>query len=86
MTNLKQNYIYSVKLALKQELENVIIRTEGNLVLFNASTKATYDGHITMIRGLSPRINKPFLHIIISNCVGLINCLEITEADINKMD
>lgn len=47
MINLKQQYIYSAKLALKGELENVNIVREGNLILFNASTKATYDGYST---------------------------------------
>lgn len=43
------------------------------------------NGH-TLVRGLSPRINHPFLHIILENCIDKINCLEIKEQDIKEMD
>jgi hypothetical protein len=39
-----------------------------------------------LIRGLSPRINKPFLHIILEDCFDEIDCIEITEDEINEMD
>ncbi|RPJ70156.1 MAG: hypothetical protein EHM20_15690 [Alphaproteobacteria bacterium] len=39
-----------------------------------------------LIRGLSPRINMPFLHIVLENCMDQINCLEITNKDIAEMD
>jgi len=42
-------------------------------------------GHI-FIRGLSPRINLPFLHIILKGDFALYNCLEITEDMLNQMD
>jgi hypothetical protein len=42
-------------------------------------------GHV-MVRGLSPRINRPFLHIILEDCLDKIDCLEITEKDIVEMD
>lgn len=42
-------------------------------------------GH-TMVRGLSPRANEPFLHIILEDCIKDIDCLEITDEDINGMD
>lgn len=44
------------------------------------------DGHV-FIRGLRPRTNMPFLHIII-DCPDFdkINCLEITDNDIEFMD
>ncbi len=43
------------------------------------------EGH-TLIRGISPRVNSPFIHIFLENCLDKINCLEITEEDINGMD
>ena len=42
-------------------------------------------GH-TFVRGVSPRINKPFIHIFLENCLDKVNCLEITQADIDGMD
>jgi len=42
-------------------------------------------GH-TFIRGLQPRINEPFLHIVLTNCIDKIECLEITQSDIDGMD
>lgn len=42
-------------------------------------------GHI-FVRGLMPRINRPFLHIILEDCLDKINCLELTEKDIKGMD
>jgi hypothetical protein len=38
------------------------------------------------VRGLSPRINLPFLHIILEDCLDKIDCLEITEKDLADMD
>lgn len=43
------------------------------------------NGH-TLVRGLRPRINEPFLHIFLENCIDKIECLEITEDDIKGMD
>ena len=40
----------------------------------------------TLVRGLSPRLNKTFLHVFLEDCMTDINCLEITENDISKMD
>ncbi len=40
----------------------------------------------TLVRGLSPRINKPFLHIILNDSIKEINCLEITDSDLKEMD
>lgn len=42
-------------------------------------------GH-TLVRGLRPRKNEAFLHIFLENCMDKINCLEITEEQISKMD
>ena len=43
------------------------------------------DGH-TIVRGFMPRRNEPFIHIFLENCMDKINCLEITQADIDGMD
>ena len=40
----------------------------------------------TLVRGLKPRLNAPFIHIIRGNCLDKIDCLEITDADISEMD
>jgi hypothetical protein len=45
----------------------------------------TKDNH-TMVRGIMPRKNEPFLHVFLENCLDKINCLEITQADVNGMD
>jgi len=43
------------------------------------------DGN-TIVRGLSPRTNNPFLHIFLENCISKIDCLELTKEDIETMD
>lgn len=40
----------------------------------------------TLVRGLSPRVNTPFVHIILGNHMDKIECLEITAKDIEEMD
>ena len=40
----------------------------------------------TLVRGINPRINSPFLHIFIGDQMNQIDCLEITTKDINEMD
>lgn len=40
----------------------------------------------TMVRGFIPRLNGSFIHIFLENCMDKINCLEMTEEDIDKMD
>ncbi len=39
-----------------------------------------------LVRGLSPRINYPFIHIFLENCIKDIDCIEITEEDMAEMD
>ncbi len=39
-----------------------------------------------LVRGLSPRINYPFIHIFLENCMKDIDCVEITKEDMNEMD
>lgn len=40
----------------------------------------------TLVRGIKPRLNEPFLHIYIGNHVTKIDCFLITEKDIEEMD
>lgn len=42
-------------------------------------------GH-TLIRGLSPRTNSPFLHVFLEDCMDKFDCREITADDIKEMD
>ena len=42
-------------------------------------------GHI-IIRGLCPRINQGFIHVIAKGDFGSIDCLAVTEQDIERMD
>jgi len=43
------------------------------------------EGH-TIVRGMSPRINDPFLHIILEDCIGSINCIEINADFLEGID
>jgi hypothetical protein len=40
----------------------------------------------TLVRGLMPRRNEPFLHIFLENCISQIHCLEISKDEIDEMD
>jgi hypothetical protein len=40
----------------------------------------------TIIRGLSPRTNNPFIQIFLEDCRDKINCLELSQTDIDSMD
>ena len=40
----------------------------------------------TITRGLSPRINSPWIHIFLENCIKDIDCMELTDKDLNEMD
>jgi len=42
-------------------------------------------GH-TLVRGIMPRRNEPFIHIFLEDCISKINCLEIIQDDVNGMD
>jgi hypothetical protein len=42
-------------------------------------------GH-TLVRGLRPRTNHPFIHIFLEDCRDKIACLELTDEDRNAMD
>jgi len=43
------------------------------------------EGH-TFVRGMMPRRNEPFIHIYLENCIDKINCLEISQEDVDGMD
>lgn len=43
------------------------------------------DGH-TFVRGIMPRKNEPFIHVFLEDCMDKINCLEITQDDVDGMD
>ena len=59
----------------------------GEFDKFNVPVwKYVNENNHTFVRGLSPRINRSFLIIILEDCIGKINCLEITEKDIEEMD
>lgn len=45
-----------------------------------------FDGKNTLVRGLSPRTNFPFLHIFVGDIRDKIDCLEITDEDVEWMD
>lgn len=41
----------------------------------------------TIVRGLSPRINAPFIHVFLENCLDKIpGALNITQAEVDSMD
>jgi hypothetical protein len=40
----------------------------------------------TIVRGLSPRVNTPFLHVILGDHRGKIRCAEITNKELEEMD
>lgn len=42
-------------------------------------------GH-TLVRGLSPRNNAPFLHVILEDCMDKIDCFEVTSELMAEMD
>ena len=43
------------------------------------------DGH-TFVRGIMPRKNEPFIHVFLEDCIEKIDCLEITQNDVDQMD
>lgn len=59
----------------------------NNYDMFNIPVWKYLDDHgNTLVRGIMPRRNEPFLDIYLENCIEEINCLEITSEDISKMD
>ena len=54
---------------------------------FNVAVWKHLDEHgHTIVRGLRPRKNEPFLHIYLENCMDKIKCHEITKEETEKMD
>ena len=53
---------------------------------FNIPVWKYFDGECTLVRGLCPRINKPFLTIFNGDVRSEIDCLEIFEEDFEEMD
>lgn len=40
----------------------------------------------TFVRGICPRVNRPFLHIFLEDCIEKIDCLRIYQDDVDGMD
>jgi hypothetical protein len=59
----------------------------GPFDLFNVPVWKYLDEHgNTLVRGMCPRTNRPFLHIILGDHLDKIDCLEITDEDLKGMD
>ena len=55
--------------------------------LFNVPVWKHLDKHNnTLVRGICPRINHPFIHVFLEDCIDKIDCLEITHENIEQMD
>ena len=39
-----------------------------------------------LVRGFCPRSNRPFIHIILEDCLDKIDCIEISEEIVKEMD
>lgn len=54
---------------------------------FNVPVWKYLDKHgNTLVRVYSPRVNIGALHIFLENCIDAVECIEITEEDIEEMD
>ena len=54
---------------------------------FNVPVWKRLDEHgNTLVRGISPRINKPWIHIFLEDVMDQVDCIEITREDIDSMD
>lgn len=73
--------------SLKPIINNTFEGSDGEYDKFNIPVwkHLNDDGH-TLVRGIMPRKNEPFIHIYLENCMDKINCLEITKEDIKGMD
>lgn len=55
--------------------------------IFNIPVWKYKDKNVNVIvRGISPRINSPWIHIFLEDCTEKINCLEITDETLKEMD
>jgi len=60
---------------------------EWNYDIWNIPVWKHFDKHgNTIVRGICPRINDPWIHIFLEDCLSKINCLEITRHVIDNMD
>ena len=57
-----------------------------NYNFLNVPVWKYFDGKNTLVRGLRPRINEPFIHILIGNQLNNINCFEITDEILKTID
>lgn len=53
---------------------------------FNVPVWKYFDGENTIVKGIMPRIMRPFLHVILGNVLDKVDCLEITDKDISEMN
>jgi hypothetical protein len=76
------------RLGKNEEMLPVIFdKFEDNYDKWNIPTwkHLNEQGH-TLVRGLRPRKNEPFIHIFLEDCLDKINCFEVSQDDIDKMD
>jgi hypothetical protein len=77
------------RLGEQKDLKPIIFDTFDDKYynMFNVPVWKHLDEHgNTLVRGMMPRRNEPFIHIYIGNHIDKINCLEITKQDIEEMD
>lgn len=54
---------------------------------FNVPVWKYLDEHgNTLVRGLRPRLNVPFLHVFLWNALSEVHCLEVTRSMMDAMD
>lgn len=51
--------------------------------VFNIPVWKTCKDNITFVRGLSPRISRPFLHVIGGDCTSEIDCINISDQEMD---
>ena len=71
----------------KESSHPTVIGTKSGYDEFNIPVWKFLDKNgNTVVRGLRPRINVPFLHVILGDCRDKINCLEVTQEMQSMMD
>lgn len=58
----------------------------GGFDIFNIPVWKYFDGRVTMIRGLSPRINRGFLMVVSGDVRKQVDCMELTIENLDNMD
>jgi len=67
--------------------ESLLSSTWGAYDKLNVPVWKYLDEHgNTIVRGICPRTNYPWIHIFLENCILEIDCIEITDDDLNGMD